>query len=199
MEDLSLREKKIYEYICRELSEKGYAPSVRDIGKALGIKSTSTVHVYLKRLEDAGYISKEDGKSRTLRVDSIKPRQNQVPILGSIRAGSPITAEQNFDGYVDFVAPRGYARENLFALRVEGQSMISAGIMEGDIVIVTRCDSAENGDIVVALIDDFATVKTFYRENGHFRLQPENPTMEPIILDNLTLLGRVIACQRRYR
>ncbi len=198
MEVLSPLEKKIYEYICKVLSEKGYSPSVRDIQNSLGIKSTSTVHVNLKRLEESGYISKEDGKSRTLRVDSVKPRQNQVPILGCVRAGAPINAEQNFDGYVDFIAPRGYAREDLFALRVEGDSMICAGILDSDIVIVNRCDSAQNGDIVVALIDDSATVKTFYRENGHFRLQPENPTMEPIILDNMTLLGRVIACLRLY-
>ncbi len=198
MGELSPREKKIYDYICRELSEKGYSPSVRDIKNALGIKSTSTVHVYLKRLEEAGYINKEDGKSRTLRVDHVKPRQNQVPILGYVRAGSPILAEQNFDGYVDFVAPHGYDRESLFALRVEGESMINAGILEGDTVIVSRCDTAENGDTVVALVDDSATVKTFYRENGRFRLQPENSTMEPIILDDLTLLGRVIACLRLY-
>ncbi len=198
MEVLSPLEKKIYDYICRELSEKGYSPSVRDIKNALDIKSTSTVHVYLKRLDEAGYISKEGGKSRTLRVDSVKPRQNQIPILGCVRAGSPIIAEQNFDGYVDFAVPKGYDRESLFALRVEGDSMISAGILDGDTVIVTRCDSAENRDIVVALLEDSATVKTFYRENGHFRLQPENPTMKPIILDDVTLLGKVIACLRMY-
>ncbi len=198
MESLSPQEKKIYDYICRELREKGYSPSVRDIQKALAIKSTSTVHVYLKRLEESGYISKEGGKSRTLRVDSVKPLQDQVPVLGYVRAGSPIVAEQNFDGYVDFAVPKGYDREALFALRVEGDSMVTAGILDGDTVVVTRCDTAENGDIVVALVDDSATVKTFYRENGRFRLQPENPTMEPIILDDLTLLGRVIACLRLY-
>ncbi len=198
MEVLSPIEKKIYDYICRELSEKGYSPSVRDIKNALGIKSTSTVHSYLKRLYESGYISKENGKSRTLRVDSAKPRQNQVPILGYVRAGSPISAEQNFDGYVDFIAPKGYDSESLFALRVEGDSMSAAGILDGDMVIVTRCDTAENREIVVALVEDSATVKSFYRENGHFRLQPENPTMEPIILDEVTLLGRVIACLRLY-
>ena len=156
------------------------------------------MHLYLKRLEEAGYITKEQGKSRTLRADDVEHRPHRVPILGSISAGAPISAEQNFDGYVDFVIPKKYANEELFALKVRGYSMKDAGILHGDTVIVLRTDYAENGDIVVALVNEAATVKTFYRERGHFRLQPENSDFEPIILKEVTLLGRVIACQREY-
>lgn len=198
MNELSVKEKRVYEYICRELESRGYSPSVRDIQKALDIKSTSSVHLYLKRLEELGYITKEQGKSRTLRADDVEYRPNRVPILGSISAGAPISAEQNFDGYVDFVVPKKYANDELFALKVRGYSMKDAGILHGDTVIVLRTDYAENGDIVVALVNEAATVKTFYRERGHFRLQPESSDFEPIILKEVTLLGRVIACQREY-
>ncbi len=198
MNELSVKEKKIYDYICRELRDRGYSPSVRDIQNSLGIKSTSTVHIYLKRLEEAGYISKEGGKSRTLRVDNIEPRGKSVPMLGGIGGGSPVSVEQNFDGYVDFVIPKGFSGDELFALKVEEQSMRNAGILQGDTVIVLRTDCAENGDIVVALVDGAVTIRTFYRENGHFRLQPENIEFEPLILNEVKLLGRVIACQRLY-
>ena len=145
MNELSVKEKRVYEYICRELESRGYSPSVRDIQKALDIKSTSSVHIYLKRLEEAGYITKEQGKSRTLRADDVEHRPHRVPILGSISAGAPISAEQNFDGYVDFVIPKKYANEELFALKVRGYSMKDVGILHGDTVIVLRTDYAENG------------------------------------------------------
>lgn len=198
MNSLSPQEKRIYDYVKKTIAENGYSPSVRDIQNALGIGSTSTVHSRLKRLEADGYITKADGKSRTLRIDGSEQGLNRVPVLGLVRAGSPIIAEQNFDGYVDFMTPKGYRRENLFALRVKGDSMKEAGILEGDTVIVNRTEYAENGDIVVALVDDSATVKTFYRENGHYRLQPENSSMDPIILDKVEILGRVISSIRVY-
>ena len=125
--------------------------------------------------------------------------EGQIPILGRVTAGVPILATENFDGYVDFPTPRSTAQtDRLFALRVCGTSMIEAGILDGDLVIVEKCESADNGQIVVALVEDSATVKTFYKENGHFRLQPENPTMEPIIVDEVFILGRVVANFRFY-
>lgn len=197
--ELTQREKKVLEYIRKVLSERGYSPSVRDIQNAVGIKSTSTVQICLEKLEEGGFIYKDGGKSRTIRVDGESGRlKSKIPILGLIRAGSPINAEENFDGYVDFSAPKGYDRENLFALRVTGDSMKNAGIFDGDIVVVDKTSTAENGDIVAALVGDGATVKTFYRENGKFRLQPQNDAYEPIISDDVTLLGRVIALIRNY-
>lgn len=199
MRDISAQEKRVFDYISRTIAEKGYSPSVRDIQKALSIKSTSTVHSYIKRIESYGLISKEEGKSRTLRIEGTAgDNMHRIPVLGRVRAGSPIAAEENFDGYVEFTAPKGIDRASLFALRVEGMSMKNAGVLDGDTVIVSKTSYAENGDIVVALVNGCATVKRFYRENGHFRLQPENETMEPIILDNAELLGKVIASIRYY-
>ncbi len=199
MKTLTEKEREMYQYIGKVMEEKGYAPSVRDIQNALGIKSTATVHSYLGRLEEKGYIQKEQGKSRTLRVGAETSASVRVPILGQVAAGLPILAEQNCEGHVDFCPPRGLARAELFALRIKGESMIEAGIMNGDIVIVSRTSYVENGDIAVALIDDEATVKTFYRENGGFRLQPENRTMKPIYADELYILGKVVASVRYYR
>lgn len=197
--ELTQREKKVLEYIRKVLSERGYSPSVRDIQNAVGIKSTSTVQICLEKLEEGGFIYKDGGKSRTIRVDEEGGRLNsKIPILGYVRAGSPLSADENFDGYVDFIAPKGYNRENLFALRVTGDSMKNAGILDGDIVVIDKTTTAENGDIVAALVGDGATVKTFYRENGKFRLQPQNDAYEPIISDDVTLLGRVIALIRNY-
>ncbi len=182
------------------MEENGYAPSVRDIQNALSIKSTATVHSYLNRLEEKGYIQKEQGKSRTLRVgtESSSGGVLRVPLIGQVAAGQPILAEQNYDGYVDFCPVRGTTRGELFALKIKGESMIEAGIMNGDIVIVNRTSYVENGDIAVVLIDEEATVKTFYRENGAFRLQPENRTMAPIITKEIYILGKVIANIRYY-
>lgn len=197
MEALTEKEKRMLEYITEVIEENGYSPSVRDIRSALGIKSTATVHGYLERLEKKGYIRKESGKSRTLTVDSASPMTRKIPLIGKITAGLPILAVENFEGYVDFSETK-YKSDGLFALRVSGTSMIEAGILDGDIVIVCNRRYAENGDIIVALIDDAATVKTYYKENGHFRLQPENSTMEPIITKDLTVLGKVVASIRYY-
>ena len=197
---LSEKEQAVFNYLVKVISENGYAPSVRDIAAALGIKSTSSVHAYLHNLEKNGYIAQEEGKRRTLRICAPYARVgNQVPLLGNITAGSPILAVENFEEYVDLPWNSSrYSSENLFALKVRGESMIDAGILDGDIVIVNKNSYADNGTIVVALIGDEATVKTFYREDGHFRLQPENKTMKPIIVDEVTVLGNVVASFRQY-
>lgn len=196
MSELKQIEKDILDYIKTTINDEGYSPSVRDISAALGIKSTSTVHLYLHRLEEKGYIQKEQGKSRTIRVEGAS--LTGIPVIGEIAAGSPIFAEQNFDGRVDFRAD-GYDPENLFALHVKGESMIDAGILDGDLIVIDAGSYAENGDIVAALVDNEATVKEFYKENGHYRLQPRNETMEPIIVDECTVLGKVIASLRYYK
>ena len=207
MLQLDNKEQIIFDYIKENIRKNGYSPSIRDICTALNIKSTSTVHTCLERLEKKGYIQKENGKSRTLRIEGVSFEENgepveegRVPLLGRVTAGQPILAVENYEGYVTY--PKGLRplpAGDLFALRVTGTSMIEAGILDGDIVIVEKTASAENGDIVVALIDDEATVKTFYKENGHFRLQPENRTMLPIIVTSLMILGRVVTSVRYYR
>lgn len=195
---LTPREQKTLDYIIDTINQKGYSPSVRDIMAAVGYRSTSTVYGCLQKLELLGLIHKEDGKSRTIRVDSTSPGL-KIPVVGQVTAGTPVLAEENYDGYISFVADSvGCAQSNLFALRVSGVSMIDAGIMDGDTLIVNKQDYAENGEIVVAMIDDAATVKTFYRENGGYRLQPENSTMQPIYTDHVLILGRVVASMRTY-
>ncbi len=209
MEKLTPNEKKTYEYISRTVRDEGYAPSVRDICNACGIKSTATVHSYLNKLEEKGWIKREGGKSRALRVEdpstNDRRRTAKIPVLGNIRAGMPILAVENHEDYIDFpMMNRAWAYNDLFALRVKGESMIGAGILDGDIVVIKKEQAASNGDIVVALIEDedtlesTATLKTFYRENGHIRLQPENPTMEPIIVTEAIILGRVVGSLRYY-
>ena len=204
MNALTPKEQMIFDFIKTTLRENGYSPSIRDIRTALNIKSTSTVHTYLERLERKGYIHKENGKSRTLRIDddnAVNPEMAsvRVPIVGRVTAGQPILAVENLDGYLCYPMGEGHSCESdLFALRVRGTSMIEAGILDGDIVIVERTQSAENGAIVVALLDDSATVKEFYKENGHYRLQPRNATMDPILVDQVTILGRVISSVRYY-
>lgn len=198
--DLTKKEKMVFDYLVQSINENGYAPSVRDIGSSLGIKSTSSVHLYLHNLEAKGFIEQDANKKRTIRICAPFARvAGKVPLLGSITAGSPILAVENFEGYVDLPWNSAkYSTEELFALKVRGQSMIDAGVFDGDVVIVRKSAYADNGQIVVALIEDEATVKTFYREDGHFRLQPENSTMEPIIVDDVALLGIVIASFRQY-
>ena len=200
MRKLKPREQSVYDYISEFIVENGYAPSVRDIEEALGFRSTSTVQMYINRLEEFGLIKKSGGKNRSISLTGASPiGANKVPVLGKVTAGAPILAAQNFDGYIDFVSEtRKYDPKNLFALKVSGVSMIEVGIMDGDYVIVNRCEYAENGDIVVAIIEDEATVKTFYKENGHFRLQPENSSLEPIIVKEMSVLGKVIASLRFY-
>ena len=201
--NLTEREREIFEYIKTTIRNEGYAPSVRDICTALNMKSTSTVHTYLARLEEKGVIQKDAGKSRTLRVDSPSSTSAstvRVPILGKVAAGMPILAVENYDGYIDFPRPSSRLSANdMFALKVQGESMIEIGIMDGDLIVVEKCNTASDGDIIVALVEDEATVKTFYREDNRFRLQPENSSMKPIYVDELIVLGKVVASMRFYR
>jgi repressor LexA len=197
MEKLKPKEQKVYNYIVNSVQNNGFAPSVRDIMRDLGYKSTSTVHMYLNRLDTLGYIRKEDGKSRAISVvNEDMPTVSAVRLLGTVTAGQPILAEETFEGYIGYIGR--IPADEMFALKVKGESMIEIGIMDGDIVIAEKTCYAENGEIVVALIDNEATVKRFFREDGHYRLQPENCTMEPIIVDEVLILGRVVAIQRSY-
>jgi repressor LexA len=202
MVELTLKEKEIYGYIEECLTKDGYAPSVRDICAAVGIKSTSSVHDYLRRLEAKGYIKKSSGKSRALSIENgsqVKSSKiKKVPILGHVTAGQPILAVENYEGYVDFPAEMARGKANLFALRVIGESMIEAGILDGDIVVVESKRYADDGEIVVAMIEEEATVKKFFRDNGMIRLQPANHTMQPIFAREVTVLGKVIANFRFY-
>lgn len=191
----------VYQYVKTCLDHDGYAPAVRDICRALGIHSTSTVHGYLHRLEAKGYLRMSTGKSRALRLGAdldVKEHTRRVPILGRVTAGVPILAVENFDGYVDFPNVMARGRSNLFALRVMGESMIEAGILNGDIVVVESMSYADDGEIVVAMIDDEATVKRIYHDQGRIRLQPANSTMKPIYATDVTVLGKVIANFRFY-
>ncbi len=194
MKTVSATALKIYEYIVDRASE-GVPPSVREICTELDIKSTSTVHKYLKELELAGYIEREYNQNRSIRINAEKVLQ--VPILGNVAAGTPILAIENIEGYVPFKA-KGYRPWDLFALNIRGDSMEDCGILDGDIVIARKTSYADNGEIVVAMVDDSATVKRFYKEHGHFRLQPENDLYQPIIVNEVSILGRVIACLRLY-
>jgi repressor LexA len=203
MSEMNYKERAVYEYIIDTIKKEGFSPSVRDIKIALDIKSTSTVHSYLEKLEKKGYIQKEPGKSRTIRVDNIemggKRTSIRVPILGQVTAGVPILAIVNHEGYLDFpIYKQSYLNARLFALRIKGDSMIEAGIMNGDYVVVEKRNYAENGEIVVAMIDDEATVKKYYLEDGNVRLQPCNSTMRPIIIRDVIILGKVISVMRFY-
>lgn len=193
MRELTTKESAVFDLIRRSI-EKGVIPSVREIGAELGIKSTSSVHRYLTSLEEKGYIERGDGLNRSIRLPG--NQVSHIPVLGVVTAGQPILAVESVEEYIP-VQLRGNSKE-LFALRVRGESMIKAGILDGDLIIARRTPTAENGEIVVALIDDEATVKRFYKENGGFRLQPENDTMEPIYTDHLMILGRVVGLQREY-
>ena len=193
MRELTTKESAVFDLIRRSI-EKGVIPSVREIGAELGIKSTSSVHRYLTSLEEKGYIERGDGLNRSIRLPG--SQVSHIPVLGVVTAGQPILAVESVEEYIP-VQLRGNSKE-LFALRVRGESMIKAGILDGDLIIARRTPTAENGEIVVALIDDEATVKRFYKENGGFRLQPENDTMDPIYTDHLMILGRVVGLQREY-
>ncbi len=200
---LSHREKQILEYICKVLESRGYPPSVREIGLAVNLKSSSTVHGYLASLEEKGYIRRDPTKPRAIEVllgpDDLPfaPREvASIPLVGRVTAGNPILAVENIDDYLPL--PRSLAdQEDCFLLRVVGDSMIEAGILDGDLVIVRKQPTANNGDIVVAMIDDEATVKRFYRENGHIRLEPANPAYSPIISSNAAVLGKVTGLIRK--
>ena len=194
------KQKELREYIKEMILKKGYPPAVREICEAVHLKSTSSVHSHLESLEKNGYIRRDPTKPRTIEIlddDFALTRREvvNVPVIGTVAAGTPILAEQNIEDYLPIPAEM-LPNKEVFMLKVKGNSMIEAGIYSGDIVIVAKQPDAENGDKVVALVDDSATVKTFYKENGHFRLQPENSTMDPIILDHVEILGKVIGLFR---
>lgn len=193
MKPLSKSQQKILDYL-KECSIDGRVPSVREICNETGLSSTSTVHHHLTALEEKGFITRERGMNRCIQING-EERSASVPVMGRVAAGYPITAIENVECYVPIPESLKRGRE-LFALRVQGESMIDAGIFDNDIVIVHRTPVAENGEIVVALVGDEATVKRFYKENGHFRLQPENDSFEPIIVDECVLLGKVISLVR---
>jgi repressor LexA len=196
--ELTKREAQILEYIKGHIREKGYPPAVREIGRAVGLSSTSTVHAYLRRLEQKGYLRRDPTLPRALVVaEGAEEQLVSVPLLGRVAAGVPVMAEENWEDVLRLPASFLGSGE-FFALRVRGDSMVGAGVLEGDIVIVRRQPTAENGDIVVALVEGEATVKRFYRENGRIRLQPENSAMEPIITDNVEILGKVVSLLRKY-
>ena len=174
MEKINKRQKAIFDFIKERINEKGIAPSVREIGEAVGLRSTSSVQYNLNVLEDAGYIIRDANMKRTVRVKGAAHGVSHIPLVGTVTAGMPILATELIE---DYIAVSGVSGNNLFALRVKGESMVNAGILDGDIVVVEQCPTAQNGDIVVALVGDEATVKRFYKENGHFRLQPENDNL----------------------
>lgn len=186
--------KKILDYL-NEASAEGFTPTVREICEATGLRSTSTVHAHLKVLEEQGYISRSRGH-RSIHLPGQEAAVS-VPVIGKVTAGLPIYAFEDVTGFVPFAGQKARGRE-LFALNVTGESMRDIGIYDGDVVICERTPVARNGDIVVALLGEEATVKSFYKENGHFRLQPHNPDYEPIITTELTILGRVISLYREY-
>ena len=194
------KQREILEYIKEMILKKGYPPAVREICEAVHLKSTSSVHSHLESLEKNGYIRRDPTKPRTIEIlddDFALTRRElvNVPVIGTVAAGVPILAEQNIEDYLPIPAEI-LPNKEVFMLKVKGNSMIGAGIYNGDKVIVAKQPNAENGDKVVALVDDSATVKTFYKENGHFRLQPENSSMDPIILDQVEILGKVIGLFR---
>ncbi len=195
MKALSKSQQKILDYL-KQCSCDGRVPSVREICDYVGLRSTSTVHHHLLALEDKGLISREHGVNRCIQITG-ETRSVGVAVLGRVAAGNPIVAEEDIECYVPVPEQLKRGRE-LFALRVQGESMINAGIFDNDIVIVHRTPVAENGEIVVALVEDSATVKRFYREDGHYRLQPENDDFEPIIVGEVVLLGKVISLVRNY-
>ncbi|MBO4902560.1 MAG: transcriptional repressor LexA [Lachnospiraceae bacterium] len=199
---ISSKQQEILEYIKEEILKKGYPPTVRDICEAVHLSSTSSVHSHLATLEKNGYIRRDPTKPRAIEIidDSfqlVRHEMTSIPVVGTVAAGTPILAQQNIDSY--FPLPVEYTpNAPSFILKVKGDSMINAGIFDGDMIFVEQCNTARNGDIVVALLDDSATVKTFYKENGHIRLQPENDSMEPFILDSVTILGKVFGVMRMF-
>lgn len=206
MEDrakLSPKQQEILDYLKEQILKKGFPPTVREICEEVHLKSTSSVFTYLEKLEKLGYIRRDPTKPRAIEIcdDSFQMLRTEmvnIPVVGNVAAGQPILADQNIESYFPIPAemtPQG----DSFVLNVRGDSMINAGIFNGDRIFVHCCDTAPNGTIVVALIDDSATVKTFYRENGHVRLQPENDTMDPIIVDDCRILGTVFGVFRFYK
>jgi repressor LexA len=197
---ISAKQKEILEFIKNEILRKGYPPAVREICDAVKLKSTSSVHSHLETLEKNGYIRRDPTKPRAIEIidDTFSLTRRElvnIPMIGKVAAGQPLLAEENIEGY--FPIPSEYMpNKETFMLTVKGDSMINVGIFDGDQIIVQSQNTANNGDIVIALIDDSATVKTFYKENGHYRLQPENDHMDPIIVQNVAILGKVVGLFR---
>ena len=200
--NITAKQKEILEYIIVEILKRGYPPAVREIWEAVNLKSTSSVHSHLETLEKNGYIRRDPTKPRAIEIcdDSfqmVRTEMVSLPVVGQVAAGQPNLAQQNIDNYfpvpAEFV-PKGES----FILKVKGDSMMNVGIYNGDQIFVQCCNTARNGDIVVALVDDSATVKTFYKENGYIRLQPENDSMEPIIVDDCQILGKVFGVFRIF-
>lgn len=196
------KQREILEYIKKEILNRGYPPTVRDICEAVNLKSTSSVHSHLETLEKNGYIRRDPTKPRAIEIvdDNFNLTRREfanVPLIGQVAAGQPLLAVENIESY--FPIPTEFMpNAESFMLKVKGESMINAGIFDGDNILVEKCDNVHNGDIVVALIDDSATVKTFYKEDGHIRLQPENDTMDPIIVDDCQVIGRVFGMMRIF-
>ncbi|MCL2445988.1 MAG: transcriptional repressor LexA [Oscillospiraceae bacterium] len=194
---LNKTQEKIYDFLVERV-QTGVPPSVREIGERVGLKSTSSVQVSLDSLEDKGYIIRDPMAKRSIRIVGLGNQAiQQVPLLGTVTAGEPILAVEQIESYLPYTGPVSRDK-TLFALRVRGESMINAGILDGDIIFVEKTPVASNGEIVVAMIEDEATVKTFYKENGQFRLQPENDYMEPIIVKEVVILGKVVSLLRYY-
>lgn len=199
---ITQKQTEILEYIKNEILNKGYPPTVRDICAAVDLKSTSSVHAHLETLEKNGYIRRDPTKPRAIEIidenfNLTRRELVNVPMVGRVAAGEPILATQNIENYFPIPAefmPNG----EVFMLEIKGDSMINVGIFDGDWIVVEKKDSARNGEIVVALVDDSATVKTFYKENGHIRLQPENDNLDPIIVPDCKILGKVISLYRKY-
>lgn len=205
MEKLTDRQQDILQIIKKLTAKKGYPPTVREIGEEANLHSPATIHFHLMQLVKKGYISKEDGSNRTIEIlvpnEYLDEQEDvvKVPLLGKVTAGTPIEAIEHPDETFALPLELVGNKKEVFTLRVSGESMINVGIYDGDILIVERQQSANNGETVVAMNkDNEATVKTFYKENGHFRLQPENDTMEPIILDEVTILGKVVGLYRKF-
>jgi len=198
--NLTKRQQEIFDYVKRYGAEHGYPPTVRDIGKAIGLTSSSTVHAHLANLEKVGLLRRDPSKPRAIEILVDKAKQvvspSGLPVVGQVAAGSPTLADENIEEYVEVPGIAG-GDEGEFLLRVKGDSMKNAGILEGDHVVVRRQDSASNGEIIVALVEDEATVKRFFKEDDHIRLQPENEALEPILVEDVEVLGRVVGVCRR--
>ena len=199
---ITQKQQEILDFVKSEILSKGYPPAVRDICEAVNLKSTSSVHSHLESLEKNGYIRRDPTKPRAIEIMDedfymLRHEMINVPLVGTVAAGQPILAAENIESY--FPIPSEYVpNADTFMLRVKGDSMVNAGIFNGDQIMVQQQSTASNGDIVVALIDEEATVKTFYKEEGHYRLQPENDTMKPIIVDEVTILGKVFGVFRLF-
>ena len=205
MQKLSKRQQMIYDFIKSEVEVKGYPPSVREIAKAVGLASSSTVHGHLERIENKGYIRRDPTKPRAIEIldqnvsNVEKDMARYAPVIGKVTAGTPITAIENIEEYTPVPSSIAQGNDSIFILEVEGESMINAGILNGDRVIVKQQSTANNGEIVVAMTDDDeATVKRFYKEKDHVRLQPENDAMEPLQMKNVSILGKVVGLYRNF-